>query len=57
LVLLSEVILILHLFQIHLVLARSRNTVHVSPDIKANINVFLFTKYYLGGIPPSLREQ
>ncbi|XP_010083326.1 PREDICTED: laminin subunit alpha-3-like, partial [Pterocles gutturalis] len=43
--------------QIHLVLARSRNTVHVSPDIKANINVFLFTKYYLGGIPPSLRER
>uniref|UniRef100_A0A8B9NMD6 Laminin subunit alpha 3 n=1 Tax=Accipiter nisus TaxID=211598 RepID=A0A8B9NMD6_9AVES len=43
--------------QIHLVLARSRNTVHVSPDIKANINVFVFTKYYLGGIPPSLRER
>ncbi|XP_074998078.1 laminin subunit alpha-3 [Calonectris borealis] len=43
--------------QIHLVLARSKNTVHVSPDIKANINVFLFTKYYLGGIPPSLRER
>ncbi|KFM11849.1 Laminin subunit alpha-3, partial [Aptenodytes forsteri] len=43
--------------QIHLVLARSRNTVHVSPDIKANINVFLFTTYYLGGIPPSLRER
>ncbi|XP_010185007.1 PREDICTED: laminin subunit alpha-3-like, partial [Mesitornis unicolor] len=43
--------------QIHLVLARSKNTVHVSPDIKANINVFLFTKYYLGGIPPSLREH
>ncbi|KAM4686050.1 LOW QUALITY PROTEIN: laminin subunit alpha-3 [Amazona ochrocephala] len=43
--------------QIHLVLARSRNTVHVSPDIKANINVFLFTKYYLGGIPSSLRER
>uniref|UniRef100_A0A8C0EHE2 Laminin subunit alpha 3 n=1 Tax=Bubo bubo TaxID=30461 RepID=A0A8C0EHE2_BUBBB len=42
---------------IHLVLARSKNTVHVSPDIKANINVFLFTKYYLGGIPPSLRER
>ncbi|XP_040444035.1 laminin subunit alpha-3 [Falco naumanni] len=43
--------------QIHLVLARSKNTVHVSPDIKANIKVFLFTKYYLGGIPPSLRER
>ncbi|XP_010119438.1 PREDICTED: laminin subunit alpha-3, partial [Chlamydotis macqueenii] len=43
--------------QIHLVLARSKNTVHVSPDIKANINVFVFTKYYLGGIPPSLRER
>ncbi|KFO77914.1 Laminin subunit alpha-3, partial [Cuculus canorus] len=43
--------------QIHLVLARSKNTVHVSPDIKANINVFLFTKYYLGGIPRSLRER
>ncbi|XP_030366805.1 laminin subunit alpha-3 isoform X3 [Strigops habroptila] len=43
--------------QIHLVLARSRNTVHVSPNIKANINVFLFTKYYLGGIPSSLRER
>ncbi|XP_009704443.1 PREDICTED: laminin subunit alpha-3-like, partial [Cariama cristata] len=43
--------------QIHLVLARSKNTVHVSPDIKANINVFPFTKYYLGGIPPSLRER
>ncbi|KAK2517936.1 Lama3 [Columba guinea] len=43
--------------QIHLVLARSRNTVHVSPDIKANINVFPFTKYYLGGIPSSLRER
>ncbi|XP_071660282.1 laminin subunit alpha-3 isoform X2 [Patagioenas fasciata] len=43
--------------QIHLVLAPSRNTVHVSPDIKANINVFPFTKYYLGGIPPSLRER
>ncbi|KFQ07236.1 Laminin subunit alpha-3, partial [Haliaeetus albicilla] len=43
--------------QIHLVLARSRNTVHVKPDIKANINVFIFTKYYLGGIPPSLRER
>ncbi|XP_009884960.1 PREDICTED: laminin subunit alpha-3 [Charadrius vociferus] len=43
--------------QIHLVLARRKNTVHVSPNIKANINVFLFTKYYLGGIPPSLREH
>ncbi|XP_056188731.1 laminin subunit alpha-3 [Falco biarmicus] len=43
--------------QIHLVLARSKNTVHVSPDIKANIKVFLFTKYYLGGIPPTLRER
>ncbi|XP_051468097.1 laminin subunit alpha-3 [Apus apus] len=43
--------------QIHLVLARSTNTVHVSPDIRANIKVFLFTKYYLGGIPPSLRER
>ncbi|XP_010154204.1 PREDICTED: laminin subunit alpha-3-like, partial [Eurypyga helias] len=43
--------------QIHLVLARSKNTVHVSPDIKANIKVFLFTKYYLGGIPPSLRKR
>ncbi|NWX20634.1 LAMA3 protein, partial [Aegotheles bennettii] len=43
--------------QIHLVLARSTNTVHVSPDIKANINVFIFTKYYLGGIPASLRER
>ncbi|XP_009989305.1 PREDICTED: laminin subunit alpha-3, partial [Tauraco erythrolophus] len=43
--------------QIHLVLARNRNTVHVSPDIRANIKVFLFTKYYLGGIPPSLRER
>ncbi|KAM9386689.1 laminin subunit alpha-3 [Phaethornis superciliosus] len=43
--------------QIHLVLDRSSNTVHVSPDIRANINVFLFTKYYLGGIPPSLRDR
>ncbi|KAM6103707.1 LOW QUALITY PROTEIN: laminin subunit alpha-3 [Theristicus caerulescens] len=43
--------------QIHLVLARSKNTVHVSPNIKANIKVFPFTKYYLGGIPPSLRER
>ncbi|XP_014792368.1 PREDICTED: laminin subunit alpha-3-like [Calidris pugnax] len=43
--------------QIHLLIIRSRNTVHVSPDIKANINVFPFTKYYLGGIPPSLREH
>ncbi|XP_064026607.1 laminin subunit alpha-3 [Pogoniulus pusillus] len=43
--------------QIHLVLARSRNTVHISPNIRANINVFVFTKYYLGGIPPSLRAQ
>ncbi|KFQ61756.1 Laminin subunit alpha-3, partial [Pelecanus crispus] len=43
--------------QIHLVLVRSKNTVHVSPDIKANIEVFPFTKYYLGGIPPSLRER
>ncbi|XP_054036118.1 laminin subunit alpha-3 [Dryobates pubescens] len=43
--------------QIHLVLARSRNTVHVSPNIRANIKVFIFTKYYLGGIPPALREH
>ncbi|XP_075600356.1 laminin subunit alpha-3 [Balearica regulorum gibbericeps] len=43
--------------QIHLVLARKKNTVHVSPDIKANITVFPFTTYYLGGIPPSLRER
>ncbi|KFP23247.1 Laminin subunit alpha-3, partial [Egretta garzetta] len=42
---------------INLLLIRSMNTVHVSRDIKANINVFLFTKYYLGGIPPSLRER
>uniref|UniRef100_A0A8C8B7E3 Laminin subunit alpha 3 n=1 Tax=Otus sunia TaxID=257818 RepID=A0A8C8B7E3_9STRI len=25
--------------------------------LSTNINVFLFTKYYLGGIPPSLRER
>ncbi|NWT47124.1 LAMA3 protein, partial [Chroicocephalus maculipennis] len=50
-------IVIIHLFQIHLVLARNRNTVHVSFGIEANINVFLFTKYYLGGIPLSLRER
>ncbi|XP_074940945.1 laminin subunit alpha-3 isoform X2 [Phalacrocorax aristotelis] len=43
--------------QIHLVLIRSKNTVHVSSGIKANIKVFLFTKYYLGGIPLSLRER
>ncbi|NXT80726.1 LAMA3 protein, partial [Zapornia atra] len=32
-------------------------TVHVSFNIRANIGVFLFNKYYLGGIPPSLRER
>ncbi|XP_075350602.1 laminin subunit alpha-3 [Mycteria americana] len=43
--------------QIHLVFVQSTKIVHVSPNIKANINVFSFTKYYLGGIPPSLRER
>ncbi|XP_064363379.1 laminin subunit alpha-3 isoform X2 [Dromaius novaehollandiae] len=43
--------------QISLLLARSKNVVHVSPGISANINIFSFTKYYLGGIPSSLRER
>ncbi|KAJ7403885.1 hypothetical protein BTVI_74397 [Pitangus sulphuratus] len=43
--------------QINLVFDRKRNIVYVSPDIKANIHVFNFTEYYLGGIPPFLRER
>ncbi|XP_047936003.2 laminin subunit alpha-3 isoform X1 [Anser cygnoides] len=43
--------------QISMLLARSKNIVYVSYDITANIKVFSFTKYYLGGIPSSLRKQ
>uniref|UniRef100_A0A8U7MLM0 Laminin subunit alpha 3 n=1 Tax=Corvus moneduloides TaxID=1196302 RepID=A0A8U7MLM0_CORMO len=31
--------------------------VYVSPGIKANIRVFSFTEYYLGGVPSFLRER
>uniref|UniRef100_A0A8B9SPK0 Laminin subunit alpha-3 n=1 Tax=Anas platyrhynchos TaxID=8839 RepID=A0A8B9SPK0_ANAPL len=48
---LLKVILIIHIFQISMLLYRSRNLVHVNYDITANIKVFSFTKYYLGGIP------
>uniref|UniRef100_A0A803Y0B0 Laminin subunit alpha 3 n=1 Tax=Meleagris gallopavo TaxID=9103 RepID=A0A803Y0B0_MELGA len=54
---LSEVILIVHIFQIRILIARNKNIVHVSSDITANIKVFDFTKYYLGGIPSSLRKR
>ncbi|KAM8811022.1 laminin subunit alpha-3 [Eudromia elegans] len=43
--------------QISLLLSRSRNVVRVSPDIGVQIRIFSFTKYYLGGIPSSLRER
>ncbi|OXB53471.1 hypothetical protein ASZ78_007667, partial [Callipepla squamata] len=43
--------------QISVVIARNKNIVHLSSDIKANIKVFDFTKYYLGGIPSFLRKR
>ncbi|XP_064511147.1 laminin subunit alpha-3 isoform X2 [Pseudopipra pipra] len=43
--------------QINLVFDRKRNIVYVGPGINANIHVFNFTEYYLGGIPPFLRER
>ncbi|XP_032038553.1 laminin subunit alpha-3-like isoform X2 [Aythya fuligula] len=43
--------------KIHVVLAQSRSIVRVSYDIIADIKVFNFTTYYLGGIPSSLRKQ
>ncbi|OWK59737.1 Laminin subunit alpha-3 [Lonchura striata] len=43
--------------QINLVLDRRNKVVYVSPGIRANIQVFNFTEYYLGGVPSFLREQ
>ncbi|XP_031359594.2 laminin subunit alpha-3 [Lonchura striata] len=43
--------------QINLVLDRKNKVVYVSPGIRANIQVFNFTEYYLGGVPSFLREQ
>ncbi|RMC15508.1 hypothetical protein DUI87_07700 [Hirundo rustica rustica] len=43
--------------QINLVLDRKKKVVYVSPDIKANIHVFNFTEYYLGGVPSFLWER
>ncbi|XP_039404924.1 laminin subunit alpha-3 isoform X1 [Corvus cornix cornix] len=43
--------------QITLVLDRKNRVVYVSPGIKANIRVFSFTEYYLGGVPSFLRER
>uniref|UniRef100_A0A8C0V4C1 Laminin subunit alpha 3 n=1 Tax=Cyanistes caeruleus TaxID=156563 RepID=A0A8C0V4C1_CYACU len=34
-----------------------QKVVYVSPDIRANIHVFNFTEYYLGGVPSLLRER
>ncbi|KAL9868319.1 laminin subunit alpha-3 isoform 2-T2 [Geothlypis trichas] len=43
--------------QINLVLDRRNKVVYVSPGIRANIQVFNFTEYYLGGVPSLLRER
>ncbi|KFO61539.1 Laminin subunit alpha-3, partial [Corvus brachyrhynchos] len=43
--------------QITLVLDRKNRVVYVSPGIKANIRVFSFTEYYLGGVPSFLRDS
>ncbi|KAF2985215.1 hypothetical protein EK904_007529 [Melospiza melodia maxima] len=43
--------------QINLVFDRRNKVVYVSPGIRANIEVFSFTEYYLGGVPSLLRER
>ncbi|CAM4504786.1 unnamed protein product [Lepidochelys olivacea] len=43
--------------QIKLYISGRQKLVSINPGIKANINVFKFTTYYLGGIPSSLRER
>ncbi|XP_074405747.1 laminin subunit alpha-3 isoform X4 [Zonotrichia albicollis] len=43
--------------QINLVFDRRNKVVYVSPGIRANIQVFNFTEYYLGGVPSLLRER
>ncbi|XP_009072322.1 PREDICTED: laminin subunit alpha-3, partial [Acanthisitta chloris] len=42
---------------ISLLFVRNKNIVRLGSDIKANIRVFDITKYYLGGIPPPVRER
>ncbi|OXB81671.1 UNVERIFIED_CONTAM: hypothetical protein H355_008920 [Colinus virginianus] len=43
--------------QISILIVRNKNIVHLSSVIKANIKVFDFPKYYLGGIPSFLRKR
>uniref|UniRef100_A0A8C4VWY6 Laminin subunit alpha 3 n=1 Tax=Gopherus evgoodei TaxID=1825980 RepID=A0A8C4VWY6_9SAUR len=43
--------------QIKIYISSRQKSVVISPWIKANISVFKFTTYYLGGIPSSLRER
>ncbi|KAG6933637.1 laminin subunit alpha 3 [Chelydra serpentina] len=43
--------------QIKLYISGKLKLVLINPWIKANISVFKFTTYYLGGIPSSLRER
>lgn len=43
--------------QITILIVRKKNIVYVSSGITANIKVFDFAKYYLGGIPSSLRKR
>ncbi|XP_039586057.1 laminin subunit alpha-3-like isoform X1 [Passer montanus] len=45
------------IYQINLVFDRRNKVVYVSPGIRANIQVFKFTEYYLGGVPSFLRER
>uniref|UniRef100_A0A8C0GMJ8 Laminin subunit alpha 3 n=1 Tax=Chelonoidis abingdonii TaxID=106734 RepID=A0A8C0GMJ8_CHEAB len=42
---------------IKIYISSRQKSVVISPWIKANISVFKFTTYYLGGIPSSLRER
>uniref|UniRef100_A0A8V0XR45 Laminin subunit alpha 3 n=1 Tax=Gallus gallus TaxID=9031 RepID=A0A8V0XR45_CHICK len=42
---------------ITILIVRKKNIVYVSSGITANIKVFDFAKYYLGGIPSSLRKR